>query len=132
MYCFDTEASLSVIKEYATIRLDEKSSNVTSDADSDTFSSIINEIFSCINFIYLNDKFEFVSEKAEDYFEKIHNLPYNFSVTNALTNFHAFDGIDDLGTDCITEKDLIVSKAKTLLFADSVNEITVCATLLRS
>ena len=112
MYCFDTETSLRVIKEYATIRLDEKSSNVTSDADSDTFSSIINEIFSCINFVYLNDKFEFVSEKAEDYFEKIHNLPYNFSITNALTNFHAFDGIDDLGTDCITEKDLIVSKSQ--------------------
>ena len=112
MYCFDTEASLRVIKEYATIRLDEKSSSVTRDADSDTFNSIINEIFSCINFVYLNDKFEFVSEKAEDYFEKIHNLPYNFSVTNALTNFHAFDGVSDLGTDCITEKDLVVSKAQ--------------------
>ena len=112
MYCFDTEASLRVIKEYATIRLDEKSSSVTGNADSDTFNSIINEIFSCINFVYLNDKFEFVSEKAEDYFEKIHNLPYNFSVTNALTNFHAFDGISDLGTECITEKDLVVSKAQ--------------------
>ena len=113
MYCFDTEASLRVIKEYATIRLDEKSSSVTGNADSDTFNSIINEIFSCINFVYLNDKFEFVSEKAEDYFEKIHNLPYNFSVTNALTNFHAFDGVSDLGTaECITEKDLVVSKAQ--------------------
>ena len=112
MYCFDTEASLRVIKEYATIRLDEKSSSVTCDADSDTFSSIINEIFSCINFVYLNDKFEFISEREEDYFEKIHNLPYNFSVTNALTNFHAFDGVSDLGTECITEKDLVVSKAQ--------------------
>lgn len=112
MYCFDTEASLRVIKEYATIRLDERSSSVTGNADSDTFNSIINEIFSCINFVYLNDKFEFVSEKAEDYFEKIHNLPYNFSVTNALTNFHAFDGVSDLGTECITEKDLVVSKAQ--------------------
>lgn len=112
MYCFDTEASLRVIKEYATIRLDEKSSSVTCDADSDTFISIINEIFSCINFVYLNDKFEFISEKAEDYFEKIHNLPYNFSVTNALTNFHAFDGVSDLGTECITEKDLVVSRAQ--------------------
>ena len=102
MYCFDTEASLRVIKEYATIRLDEKSSSVTGNADSDTFNSIINEIFSCINFVYLNDKFEFVSEKAEDYFEKIHNLPYNFSVTNALTNFHAFDCVSDFGTECIT------------------------------
>lgn len=112
MYCFDTEASLKIIKEYATIRLDEKSSLVSRNEDKDTFINVINEIFSCINFTYLNDNMEFVSERVEDYFKKIHSLPYNFSVTNAFTNFHAFDGVSDLGTECLSEKDLIITKSQ--------------------
>ena len=112
MYCFDTEASLKVIKEYVTIRLDEYSTCVTRNEESDTFKNVLTDIYSCINFTYLNDKMEFVAYNVESYYEKLHNLPYNFSVVSAFTNFHSFDGVSDLGTDLICDKDLIVSKSQ--------------------
>lgn len=121
MYCFDTEASLRVVKEYVTTRLDEKSSSVTKNEELDTFNSVLSEIFSCINFTYLNDKFEFVHESVEDYFKKIHNLPYNFSIANTLTNFRSFDGINDIGTECLNEKDLIVSKSQDVAIRNQCN-----------
>lgn len=113
MYCFDTESSLKIIKEYACIRLNEHSTSVTKDEDNDTFKGVIDDILSCINFTYFDiNKFKWVSENADDYFEKVHNLPYTHKVTDTFKNWHSFDGVNDLGTEMLTEKDLIVTKSQ--------------------
>ena len=112
MFCFDTEVTLKVVREYAAIRQDLNSIAVTRDEDNDTVKHIITDILSCFNLTYLNDKFEFVSETVDSYFTKVHNLPFNHSIVNAITNLHAFDGITDLGTEEINDKDLIVVRPK--------------------
>ena len=112
MFCFDTEVTLKVVREYAAIRQDLNSIAVTRDEDNDTVKHIITDILSCFNLTYLNDKFEFVNETVDSYFTKVHNLPFNHSIVNAITNLHAFDGITDLGTEEINDKDLIVVKPK--------------------
>lgn len=109
MYCFDSEASLKVVKEYATIRLDEMSTNI-SKGENDTYQTVINDILSCINFTYLADNYQWQSENPDDYFEKLHKLPYAHSVVAAFQNFESFDGISDLGTDELKEKDLTITK----------------------
>ena len=112
MFCFDTEVTLKVVREYAAIRQDLNSIAVTRDEDNDTVKHIIADILSCFNLTYLNDKFEFVNETVDSYFTKVHNLPFNHSIVNAITNLHAFDGITDLGTEEINDKDLIVVRPK--------------------
>ena len=109
MYCFDSEASLKVVKEYATIRLDEMSTNI-SKGENDTYQTVINDILSCINFTYLADNYQWQSENPDDYFEKLHKLPYAHSVVAAFQNFESFDGVSDLGTDELKEKDLTITK----------------------
>ena len=111
MYCFDSEASLKVVKEYATIRLDEMSTNVTK-GENDTYQTVISDILSCINFTYLSNSYQWQSEDPDDYFEKLHKLPYSHSVVAALQNFSSFDGVEDLGTDELKEKDLTITKAQ--------------------
>ena len=111
MYCFDSEASLKVVKEYATVRLDEMSTNI-SKGENDTYQTVINDILSCINFTYLTDKYQWVDEDPDDYFEKLHKLPYSHSVVAAFQNFNSFDGVDDLGTEELKEKDLTITKAQ--------------------
>lgn len=111
MYCFDSEASLKVVKEYATVRLDEMSTNI-SKGENDTYQTVINDILSCINFTYLTDKYQWVDEDPDDYFEKLHKLPYSHSVVAAFQNFNSFDGVEDLGTEELKEKDLIITKAQ--------------------
>lgn len=111
MYCFDSEASLKVVKEYATVRLDEMSTNI-SKGENDTYQTVINDILSCINFIYLADKYQWIDEDPDDYFEKLHKLPYSHSVVAAFQNFNSFDGVEDLGTEELKEKDLIITKAQ--------------------
>lgn len=109
MYCFDSEASLKVVKEYATIRLDEMSTNI-SKGENDTYQTVINDILSCINFTYLAENYQWQSENPDDYFEKLHKLPYAHSVVAAFQNFESFDGVSDLGTDELKEKDLTITK----------------------
>lgn len=109
MYCFDSEASLKVVKEYATIRLDEMSTNI-SKGENDTYQTVINDILSCINFTYLTSNYQWQSENPDDYFEKLHKLPYAHSVVAAFQNFESFDGVSDLGTDELKEKDLTITK----------------------
>lgn len=111
MYCFDSEASLKVVKEYATVRLDEMSTNVTK-GENDTYQTVISDILSCINFTYLSSSYQWQSENPDDYFEKLRKLPYSHSVVAALQNFSSFDGVDDLGTDELKEKDLTITKAQ--------------------
>lgn len=111
MYCFDSEASLKVVKEYATVRLDEMSTNI-SKGENDTYQTVISDILSCINFTYLTDKYKWVDEDPDDYFEKLHKLPYSHSVVSAFQNFNSFDGVEDLGTEELKEKDLTVTKAQ--------------------
>lgn len=111
MYCFDSEASLKVVKEYATVRLDEMSTNI-SKGENDTYQTVISDILSCINFTYLTDKYQWVDEDPDDYFEKLHKLPYSHSVVAALQNFNSFDGVEDLGTEELKEKDLTITKAQ--------------------
>ena len=111
MYCFDSEASLKVVKEYATVRLDEMSTNI-SKGENDTYQTVINDILSCINFTYLTDKYQWVDEDPDDYFEKLHKLPYSHSVIAAFQNFNSFDGVEDLGTEELKEKDLTITKAQ--------------------
>ena len=111
MYCFDSEASLKVVKEYATVRLDEMSTNI-SKGENDTYQTVINDILSCINFTYLTDKYQWVDEDPDDYFEKLHKLPYSHSVVAAFQNFNSFDGVEDLGTEELKEKDLTITKAQ--------------------
>ena len=112
MFCFDTEATLKVVKEYTAIRQDFNSSAVTKDEDKDTVKNIVYDILSCFNFMYLNDKFEFAYETVDSYFIKVHNLPFNHGIHNAITNYNAFYGVDDLGTEEISDKDLIVVRPK--------------------
>lgn len=111
MYCFDSEASLKVVKEYATVRLDEMSTNI-SKGENDTYQTVISDILSCINFTYLTDKYQWVDEDPDDYFEKLHKLPYSHSVVAALQNFNSFDGVEDLGTEELKEKDLTITEAQ--------------------
>ena len=111
MYCFDSEASLKVVKEYATVRLDEMSTNI-SKGENDTYQTVISDILSCINFTYLTDKYQWVDEDPDDYFEKLHKLPYSHSVVAAFQNFNSFDGVEDLGTEELKEKDLTITKAQ--------------------
>lgn len=111
MYCFDSEASLKVVKEYATVRLDEMSTNI-SKGENDTYQTVISDILSCINFTYLTNKYQWVDEDPDDYFEKLHKLPYSHSVVAAFQNFNSFDGVDDLGTEELKEKDLTITKAQ--------------------
>ena len=111
MYCFDSEASLKVVKEYATVRLDEMSTNI-SKGENDTYQTVISDILSCINFTYLTNKYQWVDENPDDYFEKLHKLPYSHSVVAAFQNFNSFDGVEDLGTEELKEKDLTVTKAQ--------------------
>ena len=111
MYCFDSEASLKVVKEYATIRLDEMSTNI-SKGENDTYQTVINDILSCINFTYLTSNYQWQSENPDDYFEKLHKLPYAHSVVAAFQNFESFDGVSDLGTDELKEKDLTITKSQ--------------------
>ena len=111
MYCFDSEASLKVVKEYATVRLDEMSTNI-SKGENDTYQTVISDILSCINFTYITDKYQWVDEDPDDYFEKLHKLPYSHSVVAAFQNFNSFDGIEDLGTEELKEKDLTITKAQ--------------------
>lgn len=111
MYCFDSEASLKVVKEYATVRLDEMSTNI-SKGENDTYQTVINDILSCINFTYLADKYQWIDEDPDDYFEKLHKLPYSHSVVAAFQNFNSFDGVEDLGTEELKEKDLTITKAQ--------------------
>ena len=111
MYCFDSEASLKVVKEYATVRLDEMSTNI-SKGENDTYQTVINDILSCINFTYLTDKYQWVDEDPDGYFEKLHKLPYSHSVVAAFQNFNSFDGVEDLGTEELKEKDLTITKAQ--------------------
>lgn len=108
MYCFNSELSLSVIKEYATVRLDEKSTNVTKQ-DNDTFKSVLDEILRCINFTYLNDNFKWTDESPEVLYEKLHNLPYSHTVCSVFSNFSSFNGIKDLHTEELKEEDLKVN-----------------------
>lgn len=105
MYCFDSETSLKVIKEYASVRLNEMSTNVTK-SENDTYMSVIEDILYCINFTYLADSYTWKDEKPEDYFEKLHKLPYSQTVVSLFRNFHAFDNIDDLGFEGLKQKDL--------------------------
>lgn len=111
MYCFDSEASLKVVKEYATVRLDEMSTNI-SKGENDTYQTVISDILSCINFTYLTDKYQWIDEDTDDYFEKLHKLPYSHSVVAAFQNFNSFDGVEDLGTEELKEKDLTITKAQ--------------------
>ena len=111
MYCFDSEASLKVVKEYATVRLDEMSTNI-SKGENDTYQTVISDILSCINFTYLTGKYQWVDEDPDDYFEKLHKLPYSHSVVAAFQNFNSFDGVEDLGTEELKEKDLTITKAQ--------------------
>ena len=111
MYCFDSEASLKVVKEYATVRLDEMSTNI-SKGENDTYQTVISDILSCINFTYLTGKYQWVDEDTDDYFEKLHKLPYSHSVVAAFQNFNSFDGVEDLGTEELKEKDLTITKAQ--------------------
>ena len=111
MYCFDSEASLKVVKEYATVRLDEMSTNI-SKGENDTYQTVISDILSCINFTYLTNKYQWVDEDPDDYFEKLHKLPYSHSVVAAFQNFNSFDGVEDLGTEELKEKDLTITKAQ--------------------
>lgn len=111
MYCFDSEASLKVVKEYATVRLDEMSTNITKD-ENDTYQKVINDILSCINFTYLSNSYQWQSEDPDDYFEKLHKLPYSHSVVAAFQNFNSFDGVEDIGTEELKEKDLTITKAQ--------------------
>ena len=111
MYCFDSEASLKVVKEYSTVRLDEMSTNI-SKGENDTYQTVISDILSCINFTYLTDKYQWVDEDPDDYFEKLHKLPYSHSVVAAFQNFNSFDGVEDLCTEELKEKDLTVTKAQ--------------------
>lgn len=111
MYCFDSEASLKVVKEYATVRLEEMSTNI-SKGENDTYQTVISDILSCINFTYLTDKYQWVDEDPDDYFEKLHKLPYSHSVVAAFQNFNSFDGVEDLGTEELKEKDLTITKAQ--------------------
>lgn len=111
MYCFDSEASLKVVKEYATVRLDEMSTNI-SKGENDTYQTVINDILSCINFTYLTDSYQWNQEDPDDYFEKLHKLPYSHSVVAALQNFSSFDGVEDIGTEELKEKDLTITKAQ--------------------
>ena len=111
MYCFDSEASLKVVKEYATVRLDEMSTNI-SKGENDTYQTVISDILSCINFTYLTDKYQWVDEDPDDYFEKLHKLPYSHTVVAAFQNFNSFDGVEDLGTEELKEKDLTITKAQ--------------------
>ena len=109
MYCFDSEASLKVVKEYATIRLDEMSTNI-SKGENDTYQTVITDILSCINFTYLTASYQWEQEDPDDYFEKLHKLPYSHSVVAAFQNFSSFDGVDDLHTEELKEKDLTITK----------------------
>lgn len=109
MYCFDSEASLKVVKEYATVRLDEMSTNI-SKGENDTYQTVINDILSCINFTYLTDSYQWNDEDPDDYFEKLHKLPYSHSVVAAFQNFSSFDGVEDIGTEELKEKDLTITK----------------------
>lgn len=109
MYCFDSETSLKVVKEYAAIRLNEMSTNVTKQ-DNDTFKSVMNDIYSCINFTYLNDKLEWTDETPETLFEKLHKLPYSYTVISVFRNFQSFNDIEDLHTEELKEKDLIITQ----------------------
>lgn len=111
MYCFDSEASLKVVKEYATVRLDEMSTNI-SKGENDTYQTVISDILSCINFTYLTDSYQWNQENPDDYFEKLHKLPYSHSVVAAFQNFNSFDGVEDLGTEELKEKDLTITKAQ--------------------
>ena len=111
MYCFDSEASLKVVKEYSTVRLDEMSTNI-SKGENDTYQTVISDILSCINFTYLTDKYQWVDEDPDDYFEKLHKLPYSHSVVAAFQNFNSFDGVEDLCTEELKEKDLTITKAQ--------------------
>lgn len=111
MYCFDSEASLKVVKEYATVRLDEMSTNVTK-GQNDTYQTVINDILSCINFTYLTASYQWEQEDPDDYFEKLHKLPYSHSVVAAFQNFSSFDGVEDLNTEELKEKDLTITKAQ--------------------
>ena len=111
MYCFDSEASLKVVKEYATVRLDEMSTNI-SKGENDTYQTVISDILSCINFTYLTDEYQWVDEDPDDYFEKLHKLPYSHTVVAAFQNFNSFDGVEDLGTEELKEKDLTITKAQ--------------------
>ena len=111
MYCFDSEASLKVVKEYATVRLDEMSTNI-SKGENDTYQTVISDILSCINFTYLTGKYQWVDEDPDNYFEKLHKLPYSHSVVAAFQNFNSFDSVEDLGTEELKEKDLTITKAQ--------------------
>ena len=111
MYCFDSEASLKVVKEYATVRLDEMSTNI-SKGENDTYRTVIEDILSCINFTYLSSSYQWQSEDLDDYFEKLHKLPYSHSVVAALQNFSSFDDVEDIGTEELKEKDLTITKAQ--------------------
>lgn len=109
MYCFDSEASLKVVKEYAAVRLDEMSTNISKGED-DTYQTVIVDILSCINFTYLTASYQWEQEDPDDYFEKLHKLPYSHSVVAAFQNFSSFDGIEDLHTEELKEKDLTITK----------------------
>lgn len=111
MYCFDSEASLKVVKEYAAVRLDEMSTNI-SKGENDTYQTVINDILSCINFTFLSSSYQWQSEDPDDYFEKLHKLPYSHSVVAAFQNFSSFDGVEDIGTEELKEKDLTITKAQ--------------------
>lgn len=109
MYCFDSEASLKVVKEYAAVRLDEMSTNISKGED-DTYQTVICDILSCINFTFLTDSYQWEQEDPDDYFEKLHKLPYSHSVVAAFQNFSSFDDVADLHTEELKEKDLTITK----------------------
>jgi predicted RNA methylase len=73
---------------------------------------VISDILSCINFTYLSGKYQWESEDPDDYFEKLHKLPYSHSVVAAFQNFSSFDGVEDIGTEELKEKDLTITKAQ--------------------
>jgi predicted RNA methylase len=83
-----------------------------SKGENDTYQTVISDILSCINFTYLTNKYQWVDEDPDDYFEKLHKLPYSHSVVAAFQNFNSFDGVEDLGTEELKEKDLTITKAQ--------------------
>lgn len=101
MFCFDSEISLTVLKDYAGLRIEnlskeEKNENIT-------YQQSLNDILSCINFTMLSDKMTFDSTSPDYWLEKIHTLPLKYDPTTVF-DFNSANRLNILDIFCKSVK----------------------------
>lgn len=86
MFCFDSEVSLNMIKDYVLIREELKETRVVKTA---TTMDTIKQLLNCIRFAKLGDKLEWQDIGAAELLRTTKNIPHEISSTYIFKNLSA-------------------------------------------